>query len=149
MLFKCFIGRNKKDYGLDSDFSEVLDCELIKCEELLAQDLIEIDKESQFITSQLKGYSFGYGSFLNNVVLWLRDYVSNYIKHIYGDPREFNHGIFKNGNSKYILAYYRKRLRDLKGMVEFEDANDFLEKMRAMKIKAPKIVISAHVGIYG
>lgn len=148
MLFKCFIGRDKKDYGLDSDFSEVLGCQLIECEELLSQDLIEIDKENQFITSQLKGYSFCYGSFSNNVVLWLRAYISNYIKHLYGDSREFNYGIFKNGGTKYIFAYYRKHLRDLKGMVEFDDAIDFLDKMRAMKIKAPKIVISAHVGSY-
>lgn len=55
MLFKCFIGRDKKDYGLDSDFSEVLGCQLIKCEDLLAQDLIEIDKENKFIPEQLKG----------------------------------------------------------------------------------------------
>ncbi|RVY24943.1 hypothetical protein, partial [Helicobacter pylori] len=60
------------------------------------------------------------------------------IKHLYGSDREFRYGIFKNGNCKYILAYYRKRLRDIKGMVEFDDAIDFLEKMRAMKIKEPK-----------
>lgn len=55
-----------------------------------------------------------------------------------GSDRECNYGIFKNGNCKYILAYYRKLLRDIKAMVEFDDANDFLEKMRAMKIKEPK-----------
>ncbi|MCQ2923136.1 hypothetical protein JT090_03920 [Helicobacter pylori] len=69
---------------------------------------------------------------------WLRTYIVNYIKHLYGSDREFNYGIFKNGNCKYILAYYRKHLRDIKGMVEFDDAIDFLEKMRAMKIKEPK-----------
>lgn len=146
MLFKCFIGRGtKNDYGLDSDFSEVLGCQLIECKELLATDLIEIDKENQFITSQLKGLSFGYGSFAYNVKLWITLYIKNYIRHLYGNVREFNYGIFKNGNCKYILAYYRKHLRDIKGMVEFDDANDFLEQMRAMKIKEPKIIISAHV----
>lgn len=147
MLFKCFIGRDKKDYGLDSDFSEVLGCELIECKDLLAQDLIEIDKENKFITSQLKGLSFVYGGFTYNVGLWLSLYIKNYIRYLYGNDRDFNYGIFKNGNCKYILAYYRKHLRDIKGMVEFDDANDFLEKMRAMKIKAPKIELRAIIVI--
>ncbi|WP_305869737.1 hypothetical protein [Helicobacter pylori] len=134
MLFKCFTGRDKKnDYGLDCDFSNVLGCELIECNDLMVKDLIEIDKENKFITSQLKGMSFCYGSFNCNVGLWLKLYIKNYIRHLYGSDREFNYGIFKNGNCSYILAYYLKHLRDIKGMVEFDDAIDFLEKMRAMK----------------
>lgn len=143
MLFKFFIGKDKTDYGLESDFSKVLGCELIECADLLAQDLIEIDKENKFITSQLKGLSFAYGSFTFNVRLWVRLYIKKYIKHLYGNHTQFNYGIFKNGNGKYILAYYRSRLRDISGMVEFDDAIDFLEKMRAMKIKEPIIRIVA------
>lgn len=142
MPFKCFIGRDKKnDYGLDCDFSRVFGCELIECNSLLAQDLIKIDKENKFITSQLKGLSFLYGSFAYNVGIWANLYIKSYIRHLYGNDREFNYGVFKNGNGKYILSYYRKHLRDIKGMVEFEDASDFLEKMRAMKIKEPRIIL--------
>ena len=149
MLFKCFIGKDKTDYGLESDFSKVLGCELIECAELLVNDLIEIDKGNKFITSQLKGLSFAYGSFATNVRLWVRLYVKNYVNHLYGNDTQFNYGIFKNGNGKYILAYYRSHLRDISGMVEFDDAIDFLEKMRAMKIKEPIIRIVAMVSDYG
>ena len=145
MLFKCFIGRDKKDYGLDSDFSEVLGCQLIKCEDLLVQDLIEIDKENKFITDQLKGASFFSAHFSSSILMWLRSYLTNLVKHLYGNHREFNYNIFKNGNTKYIFAYYRKGLRDISGMIEFDDALDFLEKMRDMKIKAPKIELRAIV----
>lgn len=145
MLLKCFIGKDKTDYGLESDFSKVLGCELIECADLLVKDLIEIDKENKFITSQLKGLSFAYGSFTSNVRLWVRLYLKNYIRHLYGNDTHFNYGIFKNGNGKYILAYYRKHLRDISGMVEFDIAIDFLEKMRAMKIKEPRIRIVAMV----
>ncbi|AHZ27975.1 hypothetical protein EG66_02100 [Helicobacter pylori] len=69
--------------------------------------------------------------------------MKNYIRHLYGNSREFNYGIFKNENTKYIFAYYRKHLRDISGMIEFDDAIDFLEEMRAMKIKAPKIELRA------
>lgn len=143
MVLKCFIRKDKKDYGLESDFYKVFCCELIECADLLVKDLIGIDKENKFITSQLKGLSFVYGSFTANVRLWLRLYMKNYIRHLYGNDTLFNYGIFKNGNGKYILAYYRKHLRDISGMVEFEDAIDFLEKMRAMEIKEPTIRIAA------
>lgn len=149
MLLKCFIGKDKTDYGLESDFSKVLGCELIECAGLLVKDLIEIDIENKFITSQLKGLSFPYGSFTSNVCLWVRLYAKNYIRHLYGNDTQFNYGIFKNGNGKYILAYYRKHLRDISGMVEFDSAIDFLEKMRAMKIKEPIIRIVAIVSDYG
>lgn len=145
MLFKFFIGKDKTDYGLESGFSKVLGCELIECSDLLVTDLIEIDKENKFITSQLKGLSFAYGSFTYNMRLWVRLYMKNYIRHLYGKDTQFNYGIFKNGNGKYILAYYRKHLRDISGMVEFDNAIDFLEKMRAMKIKEPIIRIVAMV----
>lgn len=139
MLFKCLIGRAKeKDYGLDSDFSDVLGCQLINCNYLMAQGLIEIDKENHFITKQLNGLEAWGLTFEASVAWWLTTYIVNYIKHLYGSDREFHYGIFKNGNGKYILAYYRKHLRDIKGMVEFDDTIDFLEKMRAMKIKEPK-----------
>lgn len=143
MLFKCLIGRVKEDYGLDCDFSEVLGCQLIECKGILVEDLIEIDKENKFITEQLKGLSFAYGTFAYNIKLWITLYIENYISHLYGNHREFNYNIFKNGNTKYILAYYRKHLRDIKGMIEFNDAIDFLEQMRAMKIKPPKIELRA------
>lgn len=143
MLFKCFIGRDKKDYGLDSDFSEVLGCQLIKCEDLLVQDLIEIDKENKFITDQLKGVSFLFTPFSSSILMWLRAYLTNLIQSLYGNHRDFNYSIFKNGNTKYIIAYYRKHLRDIKGMMEFDDAMDFLKQMRAMKIKPPKIELRA------
>ena len=87
--------------------------------------------------------SFAYGSFVYNVELWTRLYIKNYIRHLYGNDREFNYNIFKNGSGKYILAYYRKHLRDIKGMVEFENAIAFLDTMRAMKIKEPKIELRA------
>lgn len=145
MRLKCFIGKDKTDCGLESDFYKVLGCKLIKCTDLLVKDLIEIDKESNFITSQLKGLPFVYGSFITNVRLWVRLYIKNYIRHLYGDDTQFHYGIFKNGNGKYILAYYRKHLRDISGMVEFDDAIDFLEKMRAMGIKEPIIRIVAMV----
>lgn len=145
MLFKCFIGKDKTDYGLESNFSKVLGCELVECADLLAKDLIEIDKENQFITSQLKGLSFAHGSFTSNMCLWIRLYMKNYIRHLYGNDTQFNYGIFKNGNGKYILAYYRKHIRDISGRVEFDSAIDFLEKMRAMKIKEPTIKIVAIV----
>lgn len=145
MLLKCFIGKDKTDYGLESDFSQLLGCKLIECADLLVKDLIEIDKENKFITSQLKGLSFAYGNLTSNVCLWVRLYIKNYINHLYGNDTQFNYGIFKNGNSKYILAYYRKHLRDIRGMVEFDNAIDFLEKMRAMKIKEPIIRIVAMV----
>lgn len=145
MLFKCFIGKDKTDYGLESDFSKVLGCELIECADLLVKALIEIDKENKFITSQLKGLSFAYGSFTTNVRAWVILYMKNYIRHLYGNDKQFNYGIFKNGNGKYILAYYRPRLRDISGMVEFDNAIEFLEKMRAMKIKEPIIRIAAMV----
>ena len=145
MFFKFFIGKDKTDYGLESDFSKVLGCELIECADLLAKDLIGIDKENKFITSQLKGLSFAYGSITSNVCLWVRLYIKNYIRHLYGNDTQFNYGIFKNGDSKYILAYYRKHLRGISGMVEFDSAIDFLEKMRAMKIKEPTIRIVAMV----
>ncbi|GAA7927868.1 hypothetical protein COL401_14690 [Helicobacter pylori] len=139
MLFKFFIGRDSKnDYGLDSDFSEVLGFELINCNDLMVKDLIEIDNESHFITKQLKGLEAWGLTFEASVSWWLKTYLINYIKHLYGSDIEFHYGIFKNGNCKYILAYYRKHLRDIKGMVEFDDALDFLEKMREMKIKEPK-----------
>ena len=143
MLFKCFIGRDKKDYGLDSDFSEVLGCQLIECEDLLVQDLIEIDKENKFITDQLKGASFLFTPFSSSMRMWLRAYLTNLIQHLYGNHREFNYSIFKNGNTKYIFAYYRKGLRDISDMIEFDDAIAFLDKMRAMKIKEPKIELRA------
>ena len=75
--------------------------------------------------------------------MWLRAYLTNLVKHLYGNHREFNYNIFKNGNTKYIFAYYRKGLRDISGMIEFEDAIDFLKQMRAMKIKEPKIELRA------
>lgn len=77
--------------------------------------------------------------------MWLLAYLTNLIKHLYGNHREFNYNIFKNGNTKYIFAYYRKHLRYISGMIEFDDAIDFLEKMRAMQIKAPKIELRAIV----
>ncbi|RVY23857.1 hypothetical protein ECC11_02950 [Helicobacter pylori] len=40
---------------------------------------------------------------------------------------------------------HRKHLRDISGMVDFDDALDFLEKMRAMKIKEPRITLMAMV----
>ncbi|WRE42440.1 hypothetical protein KVC83_03485 [Helicobacter pylori] len=40
---------------------------------------------------------------------------------------------------------HRNNLRDISGMVEFDDALDFLEKMRAMKIKEPRITLRAMV----
>lgn len=145
MLFKFLISKDKTDYGLESDFSKLLGCKLIECTDLLVQDLIEIDKENKFITSQLKGLSFAYGSFTSNVRVLVRLYMKNYIRHLYGNDTLFNYGIFKNGNGKYILVYYRKHLRDIIGMVEFDRARDFLEKMRAMKIKEPTIRIVAIV----
>ncbi len=71
--------------------------------------------------------------------------MKNYIRHLYGNDTQFNYDIFKNGNGKYIFAYYRKHLRDISGMVEFDNAIGFLEKMRAMKIKEPRIRIVAMV----
>ena len=125
MLFKCFIGKDKTDYGLESDFSKVLGCELIECHDLLVKDLIEIDKENKFIMSHLKGLSFAYGSFTTNARLLITGYMRNYIRHLYGDDTQFNYGIFKNGDGKYILAHYRKHLRNIGGMVEFDNAIDF------------------------
>ncbi|GAA7464420.1 hypothetical protein ID1059_08090 [Helicobacter pylori] len=40
----------------------------------------------------------------------------------------------------------RKDLRDISGMVEFDNAIDFLEKMRALKIQEPRIRIVAMLG---
>lgn len=121
----------------------MLGCELVECPDLLVKDLIEIDKENKFITSRLKGLSFAYGSFTTNGSLWVGLYMKNYIRRLYGNDKQFNYGIFKNGDGKYILAYYRKHLRDISGIVEFDSAIDFLEKMRAMKIKEPIIRIVA------
>ncbi|GAA7926973.1 hypothetical protein HpBT060_15140 [Helicobacter pylori] len=54
--------------------------------------------------------------------------MKNYIRHLYGNDTQFNYGVFKNGNGKYILAYYRKHLRNISGMAEFDSAIDFLER---------------------
>lgn len=108
------MGGDKTDYGLEIDFFKLLGCKLIECADLLVKGLTEIDKENKFITK-------------------------NYIRHLYGDDTQFNYGIFKNGNGKYILAYHRKHLRDISGIVEFDDTIEFLERMRAMKIKEQRI----------
>ena len=96
------------------------------------RDLIEIGKENKPITSQLKGLLFAYGSFTSN-------------GRLYGNDTQFSYGIFKNVNGKYILGYYRSRLRGISGMVEFDSLIDFLGTMRAMKIKEPIKRIAALV----